>query len=981
LKINLEIKMKSKEPNKYAIRGEYDLQLQEQLPIPVYNTATENTQGELESPVEDLALSVEKILSDRPIAFAQAVNKAFNEVSTQGMEIFRYDGSSEDYSIAGVDNVGLIASMLKTYSDQGKTSFTFMDIGAGRHGCADYVAKYINDNNDSFPNINRVEIISLSGDNAQPNQEIQGICKVSKISSFKIEEIKRWLHPSDDLIAVYEKLKDASTVSGNLRTSISEIQSWIEQYDPLIIARIMESGKWADIFQSDFSDAKKRSDAYTQLQKANEKFQSLESSYESSVDAYKEHYGIDINIYKDRSAANEEPGFQQSVEDPKKLTAGILENIKEVTRFLDESNIQSKLEINVSSELATLKKIKEMNLPDTVDYATSSWCFRHLTDPAGTLIQTYNLLTPGTGIFHGDGFLLDINYHGQNLSKILGYYSGMLTFLHNLHIPYIYDIEDNSSRRIGGFIISRVSEETLEANFQYKSMDLYCSHGNNGLQSYSGKVTIIDADEDWEFPGSNYTYRSNPYELFGVRGGLNDLVAKYQGMFGKGTMWNKGIYMKSAETALLIGKLKHEGISVGTQKLSSDEYKVLFGFIRAEYPDMPFISYSSDIALEALTKCYALYDTACNGTVNQLEYLISQDLLNSGNRNMIFVAAENNRTDNFTRLLEIFNKKITPDGGLKLIELIKLKAFNVAIKSEAIGILQLFTSCEIEVQYDAKAAWSLLKTAYPHDYHKLSKVEEEVINYIISHFTGDIQELWKLASYRPSFLSQKVQIYFDITLVAEDIEQLMKSDNSGIYEILFEGFAAKEQLLAVNDLKKIALLTSKNSFKLYKDNIVEFEKLSLCDVAKLEQLTNPNSTVLCNEGITTFDKLMEIDVDRLNELLSYSTVSLCKAGITTFDTLAIIDAKKLNILIKRCHDINILVKEYNVLFANIAKLDINTLNEALGNITFYGLHDKAKVAERVEVVLLAIDDLTNSAHNLDLLAISGDVAESPPELM
>jgi len=46
-------------------------------------------------------------------------------------------------------------------------------------------------------------------------------------------------------------------------------------------------------------------------------------------------------------------------------------------------------------------------LEGQVDLIVSRWCFRHLVDPVGTFVQTYQLLRPKTGFLLMDGFLFD----------------------------------------------------------------------------------------------------------------------------------------------------------------------------------------------------------------------------------------------------------------------------------------------------------------------------------------------------------------------------------------------------------------------------------------------------------------------------------------------------------------------------------------------------------------------------------------------
>jgi hypothetical protein len=48
---------------------------------------------------------------------------------------------------------------------------------------------------------------------------------------------------------------------------------------------------------------------------------------------------------------------------------------------------------------------KGFDIAGKVDLIVSRWCFRHLVDPVGTLIQAYHLLEPDHGYLATDGFL------------------------------------------------------------------------------------------------------------------------------------------------------------------------------------------------------------------------------------------------------------------------------------------------------------------------------------------------------------------------------------------------------------------------------------------------------------------------------------------------------------------------------------------------------------------------------------------------
>lgn len=61
---------------------------------------------------------------------------------------------------------------------------------------------------------------------------------------------------------------------------------------------------------------------------------------------------------------------------------------------------------------------KKMDLTNKVDLIISSWCFRHLVDPVGTLMQSYELLKATTGLLIIDSFNFTDNYQFHLMSDL-----------------------------------------------------------------------------------------------------------------------------------------------------------------------------------------------------------------------------------------------------------------------------------------------------------------------------------------------------------------------------------------------------------------------------------------------------------------------------------------------------------------------------------------------------------------------------------
>lgn len=605
---------------------------------------------------ETATFTQKEILSDRPLEVIAAINKAFNYVSNNGMEIYGSDGSAKDYKIAGVTNTAFITSMLKRYSDQGKTSFSFMDVGGGKHGCARYIARYINENKDIFPNIKQVEIISLSGDNALPSQRTEGICRISEISRFKIEEIGRWLHPSDALIKTYEKIEAETLLCRKVMLKIEEIERWANQFTPLIIGKVIESN-FHDIYRSEILDDGEREIANVELNHSRIEFKRLSEEYELISKEFYEQYGIEVDIY---------PKNVTEVLSPEKLCKDLLSSLYKSKKIVCNLNPEIKFQLNANRELETLRIIKRMNLPVKIDYATSALCTMHLMDPVGMLIQVHNLLTPG-GVFHCDGYFKPAYaYHkGVDLFNIdEGFYKPMLRLLHSLKIPYVLD-KFGSVRcaehmkyfgRMGDFIIVRTMQDSLpvEPSFRY--------HLTQGEIS-------LEVDDSWLSIDRNIT-----------AGLFNDQIAKYEG-------WVGDIALLSPETALLLATLKHEGISFGCTKITDYQYEDLFKAVSEEYPKTA----DFEGVLQGITARYTLYDVVKNGTLEELQRLIAANPM-IPSRHLLFAAAENNRVEQFTMLIKLCEEAPRDVMPLTLLESIKAESLRRATKNAASTIVQLLTA-------------------------------------------------------------------------------------------------------------------------------------------------------------------------------------------------------------------------------------------------------------------------------------------------
>ena len=102
-----------------------------------------------------------------------------------------------------------------------------------------------------------------------------------------------------------------------------------------------------------------------------------------------------------------------------------------------------------------------------IDLIVSSWCFRHLVDPAGTFVQAYNLLRPGSGTLLMDGFFL-------NIDKVSFKENNLQNLVRIIHFPgaeAILDVDDIAGRRAHSCVIRRYGIEKCSLPLSYDSLE------------------------------------------------------------------------------------------------------------------------------------------------------------------------------------------------------------------------------------------------------------------------------------------------------------------------------------------------------------------------------------------------------------------------------------------------------------------------------------------------------------------------------
>ena len=113
--------------------------------------------------------------------------------------------------------------------------------------------------------------------------------------------------------------------------------------------------------------------------------------------------------------------------------------------------------------------LPEIELENKVDFAVSSWCFKHLVDPVGTFIQTYQLLRPSSGLLLIDDFYLEIS--SFSLSPTMTHQH----FLTQLNTQVFVDTKAPFLRRnhfgvMNQYILQRADDTNCQIPMRYEEL-------------------------------------------------------------------------------------------------------------------------------------------------------------------------------------------------------------------------------------------------------------------------------------------------------------------------------------------------------------------------------------------------------------------------------------------------------------------------------------------------------------------------------
>ena len=528
------------------------------------------------------------------------MNRAYQEISGKDNSRWKCHGTNS-YCIAGIHNESIILKQLIELSDRGESIYTFLDVGAGDHGCVKELAIYINDHRYLFPNITSVHLVSLSGDCAIPYEKLTGICKVSFVSRFKIEDLKTWISPSDELIKTYES-------NLTIHRACLDLMRILALMEPLAPKNLLIEEIHLD---------------------ADQKLLDLSKQYDTIAN---EHNLPNLDQYD-----------SVTVEQTKNKLSAIM------TDLSNNSNLAEEFEI--------LKIIRSLNLPIAYDSITSSFCLRHLIDPTSLLQTIYNMLTT-RGIFLADGFHIIISDTPESPSRLPNPKAASTIFeiLENSGVPYLIDVQDigkPGSRRICGFLMKKQDEKKLE--FEFQCHGIRQVEDNWGIGS--NLIMNVKPKETWK----NQTTLSEPSyyseSRYSTGKSLASPLAEYDFRLGSG-LEQAGLLARNARTLLLINSLLDDGINPGTYKIEECQVTALKKAICQEYPEWT-INDDENPDLDLIQQFY-FYRSINNQDLFELLICMESTGLTI-TRNMILYCIRKKEisTDFFSSLIKIFKEQIT----------------------------------------------------------------------------------------------------------------------------------------------------------------------------------------------------------------------------------------------------------------------------------------------------------------------------------
>jgi hypothetical protein len=132
---------------------------------------------------------------------------------------------------------------------------------------------------------------------------------------------------------------------------------------------------------------------------------------------------------------------------------------------------------------------RNMDFKNKIDLIVSSWTFRHLIDPLGTFLQSYELLRSGSGLMLTDGWLCDLSFFKRDES---GRDENISWILLEANIPFLHRYP--SDQELDRFAILKSEHNIhLNLNLKYKAMHssfVPCGGGSNKIIEYDFLPTL-----------------------------------------------------------------------------------------------------------------------------------------------------------------------------------------------------------------------------------------------------------------------------------------------------------------------------------------------------------------------------------------------------------------------------------------------------------------------------------------------------------
>ena len=185
----------------------------------------------------------------------------------------------------------------------------------------------------------------------------------------------------------------------------------------------------------------------------------------------KEFYALDIGAGNFQWGKGLADYLNQQTDLPKDIKVHIIgirgeSNFKERVTQLDRCTLYNLGAFKIEELFEEFRK-QGLELENKVDLVVSRWTFRHLVDPLGTFVQTYNLLRPGAGFFLLDGFFF-LTEKDEGLSGAGN--SNMLQLFLDTKAPFLMQ-HWNVANSLNRFLLKRPDATPCSLPMRYMGVE------------------------------------------------------------------------------------------------------------------------------------------------------------------------------------------------------------------------------------------------------------------------------------------------------------------------------------------------------------------------------------------------------------------------------------------------------------------------------------------------------------------------------